>query len=108
MLFINCNSERSQPRPSLHFHCARHTQRQIHRQSLISEQTAQTKLGEENIAEGGSYPGTALTCLYFQIPLSLVPFLDSGGFVTIAKPNRASQQFIFFRFAFWVLVKTVV
>lgn len=99
MMFINCNRGRSQPRSGLHFHCARHTQRQIHRQSLTSDQEAQTKPGEEKVTEGGSYQGTTLTGLYFQVPLSLVSFLDSSGFVTIAKPNKAPQQSIIFKFA---------
>lgn len=115
VIFINCGRERSQHRKVLHFRCARHTQTDQRAKSDIW--TSSTKLEEEKVTGGGRYPRTTFTCLYFQVLVRLVSFLDSSGFVTIAKPNRTSQQTIVFRFfstkfpfrfALYLLVKTVV
>lgn len=96
MIFINCGRERSQLRQGLHFYCARHTQTDP--QAKPDIWTSSTKPGEEKESKGSRYPGTTLTCLYFQVPISLVSFLDSIWVVTTAKPNRAFQQTIVFRF----------
>lgn len=93
-LFINWNREKSQPQLCLR--SARHTQRQIHKQSLTSKQQHSqsweaTKTLKDAVTQGQHG--------YFQVPLSLGSFLDSTEIMTIAEHNRASQQSVVFTFA---------